>query len=473
MFDQKTYSPLLDQLARTELTLFVAGAFSQLYDDEYLPNWHIDAICTQLMAMVRGDKTRVIITMPPRTMKSFIASICLPAWILGHKPGAKIICASYNQDLAEDFAHQTRKLMQTSWYRRLFPYTHLEPKRQALNLLATTRGGYRMSTSTGGTLTGRGGDFIIIDDPIKAKDAHSEVARQGAIDWFTGTVLSRLNNPKTGRILLVAQRLHLEDLPGQLAAGGGWDELCLPLIAPRQQTIPVSDGGEITRFPGSILHPERFDEAEIDRLRHAMGERDFEAQYNQRPCAGGGTLFQLSWLRRYETRPEHYKVEAIIQSWDTAYETESHNDYSVCSTWALSGTSYYLLDIYRERLPFPELQKAVYRQREKWKADLVVVERAGSGISIFQNIRRNGGNFWITYLAPLGSKQDRASQQSPKFERGEVWIPVEAPWLRAFEDELIAFPQGKHDDQVDSVVQFLAAVDAGNLRHYLDIARRQ
>ncbi|WP_420854286.1 phage terminase large subunit [Sphingopyxis granuli] len=204
-----------------------------------------------------------------------------------------------------------------------------------------------------------------------------------------------------------------------------------------------------------------------------MGEQDFEAQYNQRPLPPGGALFKLQWLSRYDKPPPPHKVQGIFQSWDTAYDIEESHDYSVCTTWALSGKNCYLLDVYRERLEFYALEKAVHAQREKWKADLVIVEKAGSGISLYQNIRNHGGHRWIVLKKPEGSKEDRASQQSPKFERGEIWAPREALWLQTFEDELASFPHSKHDDQVDSAVQFLAALDTGRLLQLADQARRR
>ncbi|WP_070933866.1 phage terminase large subunit [Edaphosphingomonas haloaromaticamans] len=264
----------------------------------------------------------------------------------------------------------------------------------------------------------------------------------------------------------------MEDLPGQLIAHGGWHELRLPLIADRDLEISVSKSAYIDFYAGQILHEERFDEEEIVQLRALMGERDFEAQYNQRPMPPGGALFKLQWLSRYDERPPARKVQGIFQSWDTAYDIKDGNDYSVCTTWALSGKDCYLLDVYRERLEFYALEQAVLTQREKWKADLVIVENVGSGTSLCQNIRR-AGHRWIDAKRPEGSKEDRASQQSPKFERGEIWVPREASWLQTFEDELASFPHGKHDDQVDSVVQFLAALDTGRLLYMADQARRR
>lgn len=472
-FDPRQFQRAMRALARENFEFFAIRAFRELHDEPYLHNWHIAAIAYQLFRLFTGKTRRLIITMPPRTMKSFLASVCLPAWLLGRNPGEKIICASYAQPLSNDFAFQMRRLMQSGWYRQVFPGTHNDPKKSGVEEIRTTRGGYRLSTSVGGSLTGRGGNFVIIDDPIKAADAHSEVAREGAMTWYSGTVASRLNNPNKGRIALVAQRLHMEDLPGQLSAMGGWDQLDLPLVAWEKQKISLNPETTATREPGNILHEDRFGDDEIARLRTEMGERDFEAQYNQRPMPPGGALFKLQWLQRYDEPPRVHQVEGIFQSWDTAYEIAEGNDYSVCSTWALSGKRYYLLDIYRERLEFADLERAVYRMREAWNADLVIVEKAGSGISLAQNIFSLRQQHWLQTIKPEGSKQDRASQQSPKFERGEVWVPKEADWLKTFEDELLSFPHGKHDDQIDSVVQFLAAVDTGNLLRRADAARRR
>jgi len=471
--DPRSFSRAVDAIAREDFSLFARRAFSELYDQQFQDNWHIQSIAHALVDATLGDTRRLIIAMPPRSLKSFLGSICLPAWILGQNPGEKVVCASYAQKLSEDFAFQTRRLMQSGWYRSIFPNTRLDAKKSNLEVLTTTRGGHRRATSVGGSLTGMGGNLVIIDDPIKAGDAHSEVARENAMQWYGGTVASRLDDPKKGRIILIAQRLHIEDMPGQLSAQGGWKMLELPLVEWRDCTIPIAHDRVVEREAGNILHPERIDEEEIALLRAEMGERDFEAQYNQRPMPPGGALFKGEWLRRYSVGPKTHQIEGTFQSWDTAYDIEEQHDYSVCTTWALSGNRSYLLDVYRAKLEFPDLEKAIYRLRKEWEADLVIVEKAGSGLSVAQNIRKGNSNRWLQVLPPQGSKQDRASQQSPKFERGEIFLPENSPWLKAFEDELLAFPHGKHDDQVDSVVQYLAALDKGRLLIMADLARRK
>ena len=155
-------------------------------------------------------------------------------------------------------------------------------------------------------------------------------------------------------------------------------------------------------------------------------------------AALSSALFKQEWLNCFAEPPKPQQIKAIIQSWDTAYDIQEHHDYSVCSTWAVSGKRYFLLDIFRERLEFHALEKAVYALRDKWGADLVIVEKAGSGTSIFQNIRQATQKAWIVTMQPEGSKQHRASQQTPKFERGEVWVPEKAQWLKAFLDDAFA-----------------------------------
>lgn len=463
--DHNEFSDDTDALARDDFAFFVMRAFAELYDREYHDNWHIYVIAYWLTEAIAGKKRRLIITMPPRSLKSFIGSVCLPAWVLGRNPGEKIVCASYAQHLSEEFAHETRKLMETEWYRRVFPNAHLDPKKKSMRIMHTTCGGQRRATSVEGSITGFGGNFVIIDDPMKSSETYSDNARENVINWYRSSVTSRLDDPKKGRIIVIAQRLHMEDLPGYLLEQGYWDHLSLPLVEWKNRDVAIAPGVRVAREAGELLHPDRIGAEEIAQLRAEMGERDFEAQYNQRPQPPGGSLFKGEWLKRYDKLPEAKKVQAIVQSWDTAYDIEDQHDYSVCTTWALSGKDCYLLDVYRAKLEFPQLEKAIREQRKKWKADLVIVEKVGSGKSVLQNIRGPGArnNHWLQGISPEGSKEDRASQQTPRFERGEIHLPKEAPWLSEFENELLAFPHYKHDDQVDSAVQFLTALSMGRI----------
>ena len=242
------------------------------------------------MDMYEGRHNRQIINMPPRYMKSMICSIALPAWILGHNPKAQILCVSYNDELAEKFAISCRDVMQSDWYRELFPMTRLHQSRQAVNDFATTRGGGRIAASVGGTLTGSGADWIIIDDPQKSVDATSETQRTKLNEWYGSTLYSRLNDKANGKIILVMQRLHQDDLTGHLLElGEQFNIIKLPIIATEDENWMVKNriSGKvrvITRAKGELLHPERENMDVVTSIKNSMGENAFVAQYQQDPC---------------------------------------------------------------------------------------------------------------------------------------------------------------------------------------------
>jgi hypothetical protein len=192
-----------DALYRNNFGAFTYAAFTALNPGMRLvPNWHIDAVCHHVQEMVLGRaRNRLVLNSPPRTLKSFKTSVSLPAWILGRNPGARIICASYSEDLAHKFSRDTRTPLETPFYRRIFPRTRLNPRKATEGEFETTQRGYRLATSVGGTLTGRGGDVLIIDDPIKANDASSQLALVGANDWFRNTALSRLDDQQKSLVI--------------------------------------------------------------------------------------------------------------------------------------------------------------------------------------------------------------------------------------------------------------------------------
>lgn len=460
MSDALELRQIADQLCREDFRSFAIRAFPVVEPNLLDPARHIDIICRLLEKVTLGLVLRALVCIPPRYLKTYLISIAYTAWLLGKNPSARIICVSYGAALAEKFNADTLKLMKSPWYKRIFPGTILDPKKQSATEIGTTSGGYRFATSIGATLTGRGADIIIIDDPLKANEAHSPTARESCIDWFNTTVHTRFNNPKKGKIIVVAQRLHAEDLPGHLIETGGWEELILPAVNPSQQAYDIVDGGDKALFAaGRILQPSRHDLAQLTQLKIEMGEHDFEAQFNQCPLPPGGATFKNSWVRRYDKIPGPEKVQGVIQSWDTAYEGDEHNSWTVCTTWAKCADGYYLLDVWRDRPKFPDLVSQVRAQKKKWKANLVVVEKKASGISVIETINENGPQLWLMWQSPEKGKVERAQQQTVKFEQGKVWLPTEAAWLPAYESELFQFPHAKFDDQVDSTVQLLSATD--------------
>jgi len=420
----------------------------------YLHNWHIDAIAHQLARCLRGEVKRLIITMPPRSLKSLCASIALPSWILGLRPECRVICVSYAQELAAQFSRDCRRVMTAPWYDATFPVTRLI--RSTEDHLQTSRGGGRIATSVGGILTGRGGDFIIIDDPIKPQDGQSETQRRAAAEWYRGTLLSRLDDKRTGVIILVMQRVHMDDLAGSLIGTGDWEHLNLPAFAEQEECIALGNGRHTMRHRDDVLHPEREPREHLEQMRRAMGHYHFSAQYQQRPVPVEGNIVKREWFPLLDTMPEPTPGDGIYQSWDMAMAANELNSYSVCTTWLVQNGKYYLLDVYREQVDFPTLLDRVMSLAQHWRAQRVLIERTASGIPILQTLQKSKEPYFRPYgVQPQGDKVTRLTAHTHTLEQGRVILPRYAPWLDTFLEEMLAFPNGKHDDQVDSVSQFL------------------
>ncbi|MGG7645470.1 phage terminase large subunit [Rhodovulum sp. YNF3179] len=456
MTPDETLHDVFGALLRNDLSSFIQKSFEAVDPGStYLHNWHIDAIAHRLAQVERGEITRLVITMPPRCLKSISASVAFPAWLLGRNPRKRVLAVSYADSLAEKFALDSQKIMQSGWYRSCFRGTRIAKGRSARSDFETTLGGGRYSTSVGGALTGRGGDIIVIDDPHKPEDAASEVKRQAVIEWFRSTLLSRLNDPKTGPIILIQQRVHEEDLAGVLLAQGGWVHLDLQAIAEEPTVIALGEGRRIMRREGDLLHPERLPQELLDRRRAELGSYVFAAQYQQRPAPLGGGLVKWEWFPSYDTPPERGPGDQLVHSWDTASKAEEANDYSVCTTWLVRRNhEAWLLDVFRRKLEFPELRRQLITHAGYWSPSLILIESAGSGVQLIQDLKQTT-RFNIRGIVPRYDKQTRLMAVTPVIEAGRIALPRDAPWLAELRRELALFPNGRHDDQVDSVSQFL------------------
>ena len=447
---------ILNAVLRNDLASLIAKVFATVDGSQpFLPNWHIDVIADHLERAARGEIKRLIINLPPRSLKSICASVAFPAWVLGHDPTARIICASYGDDLARKHARDCRAVMTSDWYRRAFPGTRLNRKKSAEDDFETTKRGGRLATSVGGPLTGRGGNIIIIDDPIKAQDALSASKRGAVNQWFDGTLFSRLDNKNDGIIIIVMQRVHIDDLVAHVQDKENWTVVDLPAIAEAPEHIVLDDGREFHRDIGDILHPERESRETLERIRSDIGLFFFEAQYQQRPVPEGGNLIKWEWFKTYKDPPPlTSSADCTVQSWDIAMTENAGSDWSVCSTWAVRGGDYYLIDVFRGRLRFPGLKRKVYELRHQHTAKSVLIEDANASTGLIQQLQHEGKLRPIA-IKPKGSKIERMGAETAEIEAGRVWLPESAPWLDVFRVEVLAFPQSRHDDQVDTMSQFL------------------
>jgi predicted phage terminase large subunit-like protein len=443
-------------IVRSDLHTFLVFAFSVLNPEtEFFDSWHIELINQVLTDCVRRKTKRLIINLPPRSLKSLCASVAFPAWLLGHNPSAQVLCASYSQALADKHALDTRTLMMSPGYKAMFPGTQLSSTKFATNDFKTSQNGFRLATSVGGTLTGRGADFIIIDDPLKPDEAFSDTQRQSVNDWYDHSLISRLNDKRNGCTILIMQRLHEDDLVGHLLDSGGWDLLRFPAIAEEEERFEIRrpDGRirTITRHPGEALHPEREPLSTLYELKKNMGEYNFAGQYQQSPAPLGGGILKREWIKEYSDydRPE---FESIIQSWDTGNKPEELNDPSACTTWGVKDHSLYLLDVICKHLGYPELKRFVVSHARLFGAKTIIIEDKASGTQLIQDLR-NDGMSGLKKYCPKFDKKMRFVAATGYFEDGFVYLPKKAHWLDAYTHELLTFPNGKHDDQVDSTSQ--------------------
>jgi predicted phage terminase large subunit-like protein len=438
-------------LYRCMLTLNPGAAF--------MPNWHIESIACKLQLVRAGEITRLIINLPPRYLKSLTVSVIFPAFLLGHNPKLKIFGISYGTELSAKHAADFRAIVESDWYRQAFP--NMRVSRAAESDVFTSKRGFRKSTSVNAALTGLGGDIFIIDDPQKPVDAQSETLRNGVTQWFSNTLRSRLDNKETGIIIVVMQRVHLLDLTGYLTENSDeWTVLRLPAIAEVDEKIAIGPGKFYLRLAGEALHPAYESLATLEKLRNEIGFDVFAAQYQQGPVPPGGAMIKKPWLCYYETIPERTYRTKVIQSWDTAAKNGAQNDWSVCTTWLIREKHFYLLGLTRGRYEYPQLRATAIALAEHYKPDTILIEEASTGIALAQELRQPA-RFAVRPIPVERDKIGRLYVQQAKFEAGLVLFPRAAPFLAALEAELLTFPQGKTDDQVDSVSQALAYKTCG------------
>jgi hypothetical protein len=454
-------------------------------DTPYLHNWHIDAMAEYLVGCTTGQITRLVINIPPRYMKSITTSIMWPTWVWGplERPGSRWLFASYSQRAVTDNSLKRRAILESPWYREHWGHlVHFRrdqnEKRQYQNL----RRGEMFSSGMSGTL-GKGGDFIIIDDPHDTAQARSRAEREAQIRFFDTTLSTRLNDKFKGVIVLVMQRLGVDDLSGHVLGMGGWEHLKLAGEAHERTVVvfPLS-GSEVVRDTESLLWPAREGREQIKERQLMLGSRDYAGQYDQEPVPLGGAVFRSEWWRYYKETPGRFS--RIVISLDSAHKTKQQNDYSVFTVWGVFEAKVYLLWVWRGKAEFPELKRVATALIIRWKPQAMLVEDASAGASLIQEFRESvkvddrvstlalqfgyQGNFEKEMISPPmvpiqvdRDKLARAEAVTPMVERGDVLLPdptiYDVPWLAPYLNEFALFTglEDPHDDQIDSTTQML------------------
>lgn len=463
--DRDAKVELLGLLAREEaaylendLREFVTHAWPILEPTTPLiPGWHIDAICEHLEAVTRGDIKRLIINVPPRMTKSLLVSVFWPAWEWVLTPGSRWIFASYSADAATPLSMKRRYVIQSQWYQeRWGRRVKLSSDQNLKTEFENTARGAMFSSSVGGTVTSRGGTRIVIDDPHNPQEALSDTQRQAAIEFYQHTLSTRLDDPKTGAMVLIQQRLHEEDLSGWLEKNepGRWTILRLPMEAEAREVVALPSGKQHVRSAGDLLCTERFGPAEVATLKIALGSYQAAGQLQQRPSPAEGGSIKRWWWKFYDVLPGEFDEQ--LQSWDLAFKDATTSDYVVGQVWGKRGGNFYLLDEVRDRMDFPATCAAIQMLSLQWpKATTKLVEDKANGPAVISSLRNSISG--LIPVKPRGSKQARASAVSPLIEAGNVFLPLpsKAPWVSDFIEELAIFPNGAHDDRVDACSQAL------------------
>ncbi|MBC2667471.1 phage terminase large subunit [Novosphingobium flavum] len=418
----------------------------------YVENWHILVLAAKLELVQRGVIRRLMINLPPRSLKTHIVSVAFCAWLLGHDPTKRIICVTYSNDVAKTQAKLFNKIMRCDWFQAAFPECRPERTNKLMDWY-TTSGGNRLATSIQGSILSRGADIIILDDPNKGQEIHSKVSREKVKAVYDQVISTRLNEPKKGAIVCVMQRLHPDDLAGHLLGLEPWDEVVMPSIATEHEVWDLGNGEAKVREPGELLQEFHVGQAELDLKRQSMGLLAFEAQYQQHPVPSEGGVVKRRWLQFYDLPPD--PIEFTLVSWDTASTLSENADWSVGTVWGVSKGQFWLLDVVRGRMETPDLRRTIEETHRRHRADLTIVEDDGIGRAIVQDLRRTSGICTPIAIKPMYEKLARMEARAVMFEVGQVHVPRAAVWLGTYLEELLGFPNTVKDDQVDSTSQAL------------------
>lgn len=431
-------------------------------------NWHLDVICAYLEAVDRGDITRLIINVPPGTMKSSIVSVCYPAWKWIKHPGHRFLGITNEQGLALRDALKAKTIIESEWYQNKWPLA-FDPSQNEKILYQNVKRGFRQSLGIRAGITGKRGDTMLLDDPNDATQAESEAHRNAVIETFDLKLTNRLNDPMTSPIVLIAQRLHVEDLTGHLLTKvkAIWTQLIIPMeYEGRPSYNPEKDIGrpdlaDPRTKEGDLLFPARFDRRTVDALKEDLGSYGSSGQLQQRPSPRGGGIVQVRWFNRYKEPPNRQPHHKLRISIDTANKDKEINDPSVAGVWLTTDAGHYLLEVWRDRVVYPDLKRKVISMLEYWNPNECIIEDKASGQQLIQDLQRDT-YYNIIPIDPTGQgdKVVRMSNESPAIEAGNCWLPERAHWLYEFETEMEQFPKSSNKDQVDMTSQFLRRVRA-------------
>ena len=422
---------------------------------DFISGYHHRKIAKKFEDIRDGKIKRLIVNMPPRHTKSEFASFLFPSWLVGNNPKLKIIQTTHNTELAVRFGRKMKNLIDSEIYKQVFNEVAISADSKAAGRWETNKGGEYFAAGVGSSITGRGADLLIIDDPHSEQDALSDTAMDSAWEWYTSGPRQRLQ--PGGAIVIVMTRWSTKDLTGRLIEA--------------QAKEPKADQWELIEFPAILpsnkpIWPEYWDIDTLQTTKASLTEQKWQAQWQQNPTSEEGSIIKREWWKLWEEE-EVPDLIHVIQSYDTAFSKKETADYSAITTWGVfshpnkGNPQIILLDAEKGRWEFTELKKIAMDKYKYWEPETVIVEAKASGLPLTDELRSSGIPV-VNFTPSRGNdKHVRVNSVAPMFESGQVWIPDER-WAEEVIEECAAFPYGDHDDYVDSTTQALMRYRHGN-----------
>ncbi len=455
----------------TSLLAFVRTIWSLLNPETpLLLNWHHELIAEYLTLAARRTIKRLVINVPPRFTKSTMATIAWPCWVWTREPSTAWIFGSHNELLSTKHSRDRRMILSSKWFTDHWPSLQFSRDQNRMQQYQNTMRGEMVATSTGASVMGLGGDFIVVDDPHDPNQVLSEPVREQALDWYDQQLSTRLNDARTGVIVLIMQRLHMADLTGHVKGHGGWTHVVLPFEAKEDEDIIFPLTGRVHhRAKGDLLHPARYDAAWYKSQLPILGSWGIAGQLQQDPVPVGGGIFKRAWWHMYGgpcPRPACNGVvhgvpsrfDDVVQSWDCAFKETDGSDFVAGQVWGRSKADFFLLDRVNDRMDFPATVIAVEalaaKSRQRWPEGMaVLVEDKANGPAVISTLQHRVPG--LIPVEPGGGKVPRAHAISPLVEAGNCYVPHPqiAPWIHDYLEQMASFPKGAHDDDVDATSQ--------------------
>lgn len=443
-----------EELQRRRLLHFFIGAWEELEPGTLLAlNWHVELLCEYLEAVYYGEIGKLLVNIAPRHLKSRILSVAFPCWTWLHRPHERFLCLSYAGSLAVDHNYDRRRLIQSDWYQNLAGGLPLSFGKNRLTEFSNAAQGEMIARGFDGAVGGKGGSYIIVDDPNDPEKPESAATLENTQKKFRGYTTTRKNDPNAP-IVVVQQRTNTQDVSAWIQENDKeYEHLCLPTIAEQRTVITFPRSGrQIVREADSVLHGDRYSRVQLDKDKLAMGSAAFSARHQQRPVPIEGMMVSASQFKTYSVAPAGAQ---IVLSLDTASKPKRTNKPWAAGIWAISEPFAYLLYVFVKRMTYPEGKRVIYSLAQQWQPNAILIEDKSTGQSLIQDFSADSQPYSVIPITPEADKSTRFSTESPAIEAGRIWLPYDAPWLAEYLLEITTFPFSAEADQVDMTSQFL------------------